>query len=430
MTRETNLIYHRMQLQQLLKEHPDWTNKQLAKATGFSIAWVRKWRPICSQETTQLKDFTSKSRAPKRIPNKTSQEAIKYVIDLREELSRKYNRPAGPDLIAHELKERQATTKIRLPRSSKTVWRILSANGLIAKKSKRVTEPIDLPAPMEEWEIDFGEVWIENEGVFEMFLAVDRGTSRVVFLDGMLNGYNAQAALDVLLQLFIINGTPKRLRFDRDPRFVASWTVDSYPSPMIRFLRCLGIEPIVCPPRRPDLKPFVERTIGTLKREWLERFSEKTMIEINENLDKFLLYYNNERSHFGRACNGKTPNQAFPNLPSLPHLPEDVDPDRWVKAYNGRVFRRTVNSNGIIQVDKHHYYIGKEWSKRPVLVRLDAESKSFHILQDGKEIKRLPMKGLYNELMPLSSYFNVVQEEARTIAYYRQMHWKKIGEVA
>lgn len=150
MDRETKLVYHRMKLRHLMKEHPDWTNKQLAEAIGLSVSWVRKWRPICKQEAAQLKDFTSKSRAPKRVANKTSQEAIHYVINVHKELSKKYNRRIGPDLIVRELRERQATTEIRLPRSNKTVWRILVANGLITKKPKKVTEPTNLSAPTEE----------------------------------------------------------------------------------------------------------------------------------------------------------------------------------------------------------------------------------------------------------------------------------------
>ncbi len=82
-------------------------------------------------------------------------------------------------------------------------------------------------------------------------MVVDRGTSRLIYLEGS-TGYNAETALEALVRLFSTCGLPKRLRFDRDPRLWGAWSRDSYPSPMIRMLRVLGIEDVPCPPHRPD----------------------------------------------------------------------------------------------------------------------------------------------------------------------------------
>jgi len=91
---------------------------------------------------------------------------------------------------------------------------------------------------------------------------VDKGTSRVVYLEGSA-GCRADSAGEAVLRLFTTHGLPKRLRFDRDPRLWGSWTRDSYPSPFIWLLQALGVEPIVCPPHCPDKKPMVERGICT-----------------------------------------------------------------------------------------------------------------------------------------------------------------------
>jgi len=113
-------------------------------------------------------------------------------------------------------------------------------------------------------------------------------------------------------------------------------------------LRCLGIEDVICPPHRPDLKPFVERTIRTLKYEWLARYSPSTFAEAIELLPGFLTYYHSERPHQGQACNNRTPDEAFPSLPDCPVVPEWVQPDAWVTTIDGRVYQRRVNSNGVI----------------------------------------------------------------------------------
>jgi hypothetical protein len=53
--------------------------------------------------------------------------------------------------------------------------------------------------------------------------------------------YRADTALAALQRLFVQQGLPERLRFDRDPRLWGSWTRDSYPSPWVRVLRCNAV---------------------------------------------------------------------------------------------------------------------------------------------------------------------------------------------
>jgi hypothetical protein len=80
--------------------------------------------------------------------------------------------------------------------------------------------PLSLTEPMAEWEMDFCEIRLAD-GRFEFFLVVDRGTSRVVYIEGR-HGYNASNAMAAVMRLFILCGLPQRLRTDRDPRFVWS----------------------------------------------------------------------------------------------------------------------------------------------------------------------------------------------------------------
>jgi hypothetical protein len=119
---------------------------------------------------------------------------------------------------------------------------------------------------MEEWEIDFGEIRLDWDHVFEFFMVADRGTSRLIYLEGSYE-YWAESALEALYKLFLLNGLPKRLRFESDPRLWGTWTRDNYRSPMIRFLRVLRVEPVPCPPHRPDIKPIIKRLIYTFKNQ-------------------------------------------------------------------------------------------------------------------------------------------------------------------
>lgn len=432
MDTESQWIYDRMKLYDLRRTQPAWGTSQLAQAIGRSERWVRKWlRRFEAVEAPTFAMFRSRSRAPKTRPRRIAEPVVAAICELRETLSERYHRPAGATLIRHYLGQlpQLNPANLRLPRSSRTITRILRERGYIQTPSRIEHTPLTLCEPMAEWEMDFCEIRLAD-GRFEFYLVVDRGTSRVVFLEGGA-GYRSDTALMAVFRLFLRTGLPRRLRFDRDPRFVWSWSADSYPAPLVRLLHVLGVEPVICPPRRPDKKPYVERCIRTFKEEWLDRFSLTTMADCYEALAAFPHYHNSQRLHLGRACKGRTPDAAFPQLPQLPELPEQVNPNAWLMAQHGRVFRRRVRSNGSIQVDKHVYYIGEKLAGQGVLVHLDAHEQCLQVSLDGNRLPRsLPLKGLHDGPLELQAYLNVLREEAISIAHHRERLWMQSGDAA
>lgn len=249
-------------------------------------------------------------------PAKRLLRALKpLVFELRHTLSEQFHRKAGAKTILYGLQQLHAQQLLPfpLPTSPTTITKLLHELKCIQPPQSVVHEPLVLPPPNEEWELNFAVVWLAEDERLEFLLVVDRGTSRVIHVEGC-RGYNAEMALESIAAVLCQHSLPKRLRFDRDPRLWGAWTRDSYPSPLIRFLRVLGIEPVVCPPHRPDLKPVVERTIQTLKYEWLARFELPTVGAGLEALAQFASYYNDTRPHQGRACQNRPPSVAFPEL--------------------------------------------------------------------------------------------------------------------
>ena len=435
MDSESERIYKRMSLYRLVEANPTWSVHKLAEELAMSERWVRKWlKRFDEAATTDLTLFQSQSRAPNNNWRKTPEVVKDAIVQLRRELSEKYHRRVGGKTIAYYLKKMDKLKEAGhyVPKSPSTITKILNERDYIPKQPKHTHCPLVLPEPMDEWEMDFGEIKLGNGTRFEFFLVVDRGTSRVIYLEGC-EGYNAESALAAIARLFLLHGLPKRLRFDRDPRFVTSWTSDSYPAALVRFLRALGVKEVICPPRRPDLKPFVERCVKVLKEEWFDRFSLETIADVYEILEGFSFYHNSERVHQGRACNNEIPDLAFPNLPSLPNIPEKVDPDRWLLHEHGRVYRRRITSNGTIQVDKHTYYIDEKRAKQPVLVHVDAHNRQFVITQDGEMIKQVIMKGTYrqpNQPMDFQMYLGLMQREARTLEQHRWLMWYTTNDIA
>ena len=70
-------------------------------------------------------------------------------------------------------------------------------------------------------------------------------------------------------------------------------------------LRILGVTEIKAVPDAPWSHPFVERWMGTIRRECLEQLLFWTATDLEMKLIAFIDYYNEYRSHSG--LNGETP---------------------------------------------------------------------------------------------------------------------------
>jgi len=70
-------------------------------------------------------------------------------------------------------------------------------------------------------------------------------------------------------------------------------------------LRILDIEELKSVPFVPRSHPFIERLIGTLRREYLDQIFFWNGLDLHRKLDRFAVYYNQRRVHARLA--GRTP---------------------------------------------------------------------------------------------------------------------------
>jgi putative transposase len=90
---------------------------------------------------------------------------------------------------------------------------------------------------------------------------------------------------------------PKRLSSDHDPLFrFHRWRAN---------LRILDVEELKSVPFVPRSHPFVERLIGTLRREYLDQTLFWNGPDLYRKLNRFAAYYNQRRVHAGLG--GRTP---------------------------------------------------------------------------------------------------------------------------
>ncbi len=105
----------------------------------------------------------------------------------------------------------------------------------------------------------------------------------------------------VLCRMFtrIVGGAapPRYLSSDNDPLFRhQQWQAN---------LRILETSEVKSVPRTPVSHPFVERLVGTVRREFLDHLFFWTAIDRERELAEFQYYYNTERVH--SSLNGATP---------------------------------------------------------------------------------------------------------------------------
>jgi len=116
---------------------------------------------------------------------------------------------------------------------------------------------------------------------------------------------------------------PRRASTDHDPLFrFHRWLAN---------LRVLEIEEIKSVPYAPVSHPFVERLIGTIRREYLDQTFFWNAADLARKLDEFRDYYNAHRVH--RALDGTTPAQrAGASSP----IPASLDHHAWRQHCHGQ----------------------------------------------------------------------------------------------
>jgi len=94
-------------------------------------------------------------------------------------------------------------------------------------------------------------------------------------------------------------GAPKYLSSDNDPLFLYHrWQAN---------LRILDINEIKTVPYTPLSHPFVERLIGTIRREYLDHTFFWNVYDLERKLEEFRQYYNTHRTH--TSLGGNTPSK-------------------------------------------------------------------------------------------------------------------------
>jgi putative transposase len=151
------------------------------------------------------------------------------------------------------------------------------------------------------WSLDLFRCESIGLQTYWVLVVMDQYTRRIIGFGihrGVVDGW---ALCRMFQQAIRGAGLPKYLSSDHDPLYrFQQWEAN---------LRILGVMEIKTVPYTPWSHPFVERLIGTIRRDYLDRLLFWTAIDLETKLIAFKDYYNGHRSHSG--LKGKTPIETF-----------------------------------------------------------------------------------------------------------------------
>ena len=155
-------------------------------------------------------------------------------------------------------------------------------------------------------------------------VVIDQFTRRIIGFAVQAGDCYGIAYCRMLNQIIATKSLPKYLSSDIDPLFLFHrWEAN---------LRILEIDELKSIPGIPTSHPFIERVIGTTRREYLDRLFFFNRIDLLDKLDNFQEYCNNHRGHSSLGM--KTPrrmaeeNSTDKNVVFLDH-------HRWESGCNG-----------------------------------------------------------------------------------------------
>jgi putative transposase len=155
-----------------------------------------------------------------------------------------------------------------------------------------------------------------------VLVVMDQFTRRIIGFGVQALAVDGPALCRMFKQAIAGQGLPQRLSLDHDPLF----EFDRWPAN----LRVLEIESVRSVPHVPVSHPFVERLIGTVRREYLDRLFFWTAADLEQKLELFKTYYNSIRVHQGLS--GGTPEEKAGSPPPQAAGLEDY---RWQSHCRG-----------------------------------------------------------------------------------------------
>ena len=315
-----------------------------------------------------------RSRRPLTNPGQTPDGVRARIVELRTELTA-HGLDAGPVTIAWHL----GRAGLAAP-SSSTIRRILHAAGLVVPEPRKRPRSswlrFQAAAPNELWQSDFTHWRLADDTEVEIISWLDDHSR---YLLGMTAC--ARVAGDDVVATFTAAGDaygwPASTLTDNAAVYTSRFTGGR--NGFEYLLAYLGIRQKNGTPGHPQTQGKIERFQQTLKR-WLERQpAARSLGELQAQLDRFRVHYNEQRPH--RATGRITPAEAYAASPRA--LPAGSR-----ARGHFRLRYDVTDGKGAITLRRagrlHHLNTGAAHARRRVLAIVDESEVTVVALDTGE----------------------------------------------
>ncbi len=335
--------------------------REVARAHGVSKSWVAKL--VQRFKAGGYEALTPRPKVAHNIPHRTSSEFEDEIISLRKQLV-----DAGYDAGAQTIHYHLSKLHDDGP-SVTTIWRVLRRRGFVTpqphKRPRSSWIRFEAQLPNECWQSDV-TIWKLEDGTDVEILNFLDDHSRLVVASQV---FATTTAIDVL-QVFKAAGTkwgfPAALLTDNGCIYT-TWHRGG-PNIVQEELMARGIAFKHSRPYHPQTCGKVERFHQTMKGFLSKHPKAASIPELQEQMDRFVAYYNEVRPH--RARGRITPKAAFDARDKARPMGRPIEIGAGVRVREDR-----VNKSGNVTLRHrsrlHHIGISKDHVGKRVIMLID-----------------------------------------------------------
>ncbi len=298
--------------------HSDRT--RLSRST--ILGWIRQYNGRIESLHPKDRSDQGKTRA---IDDETASLIIKLRVDK-------------PNVTVHTLME--SLEKITCKTYSySSVYRLLRSRGLLNSTPPEDRRKFEAQYPNDLWQSDVmhGPKVMYQDTLRKTYLiAIMDDHSRLITAAGFYLSENLKTYLTVLEQAFLSRGLPRKLYVDNGPAFR---------SHHLKYVAAsLSIALIHARPYKPQGKGKIERWFRTVRLQFLQAFTGKTLEDLNIAFEKWLNGVYHQRRH---SSTGESPFKRFTSaMECIRTAPPELK-DHFRKTVRRKVAKdRTITING------------------------------------------------------------------------------------
>lgn len=310
-----------------------------------------------------------RSRAPRRVANRTSDAIEDAVVALRKELT-EGGLDAGPATIAFHL----AARGVEPAPSESTIWRVLARRGFIvadpSKAPRRAAQRFAAARANECWQVD-DTAWELADGTAVKIINVVDDCTRVAPACLAVSTATAAAIFDGLTRGAERWGWPERVLWDNARAHHA----------LRDTLRTLGIAIGHSRPYHPQTCGKIERFHQTQHRYLAAQDPAEDLEHLQTQLERFRDLYNHQRPH--RALRRRIPADVWTATPKSGPAARPLTTQTEIRQV-------TVTNNGLARIGRRYaIIIGRAHAGSAAAIV--TTGLACHVFIDGRTVRSLTL---------------------------------------